>query len=574
MSPEPVPIRTRELVAREEVGRTTISRAAARALIAIFLLTILAVPLAQHVYVAAEYAAGRRASPVPYAYAIFDAVPQAVAEAREEGGSPAECIGAGNRSMVRFIRNYRAVLEEGSAAVGAIRPYAQFVLTGWLGAGTEDAYVGRDGWLFYRPTLDYLVGRPFLDPGQLARRAERAAPDGSYPQPDPRPAILEFHRQLSARGIRLMLVPAPSKPMICPEHFWPGFGRISEPIHNQSFAAFKAEMEREGIPVFDAAPALLEAKRFRSQFLVADTHWRPDTVEEVAGRLARFIDDGGFLPRRRAVQYRREADEVTNLGDVARMIRLPDAAQIFPPETVRIEQVLTPQGGLWRPDRAADVLVLGDSYSNIYSLEAMGWGESAGLVEQLSFALRRPIDAILRNGAGAYAARELLSRELARGHDRLAGKRLVIWEFAVRELVDGDWQLMDMSVGRPPPQRFVVPPTGSQITVTGRIHSVSHVPRPGKVQYRNHIMSIHLEDLRSAEESLANGQALVYTWSMRDQTWTPAARFRPGQEVTLRLRPWRDVADEYEGINRSEIEDDDDGQVTLQEPCWGDVVQP
>ena len=44
---------------------------------------------------------------------------------------------------------------------------------------------------------------------------------------------------------------------------------------------------------------------------------------------------------------------------------------------------------------------------------------------------------ILRNDAGAFATRELLGQELAQGRDRLEGKRLVIWEFAVRELATG-----------------------------------------------------------------------------------------------------------------------------------------
>ena len=32
------------------------------------------------------------------------------------------------------------------------------------------------------------------------------------PQPDPRPAILAFHRELAARGITLIVMPTPVKP--------------------------------------------------------------------------------------------------------------------------------------------------------------------------------------------------------------------------------------------------------------------------------------------------------------------------------------------------------------------------
>ena len=50
---------------------------------------------------------------------------------------------------------------------------------------------------------------------------------------------------------------------------------------------------------------------------------------------------------------------------------------------------------------------------------------------------------------------------------------------------------------------------------------------------------------------------------------TSAARLRSGDRVTLRLRPWADVSDRYEKINRSEI---DDPSIQLEEPCWGEPV--
>jgi alginate O-acetyltransferase complex protein AlgJ len=102
--------------------------------------------------------------------------------------------------------------------------------------------------------------------------------------------------------------------------------------------------------------------------------------------------------------------------------------------------VLASDGTPWRPSRSADVLVLGDSFSNIYSLASMRWGESAGLVEQLGYVLQRPIDRIVQNDEGAYATRAMLRRA---GEERLAGKRVVIWQFAARELVSGDWRTIE-----------------------------------------------------------------------------------------------------------------------------------
>ena len=46
---------------------------------------------------------------------------------------------------------------------------------------------------------------------------------------------------------------------------------------------------------------------------------------------------------------------------------------------------------------------------------------------------------------GAFATRQALWRQLSHGEDRLAGKRVVIWEFASRELSVGDWKQFDWS---------------------------------------------------------------------------------------------------------------------------------
>jgi hypothetical protein len=89
------------------------------------------------------------------------------------------------------------------------------------------------------------------------------------------------------------------------------------------------------------------------------------------------------------------------------------------------------------------VLLFGDSFSNIFSLEGMGWGAAAGLGPQLSLALGRPMDVIAQNDSGAFATRQALARELSAGEDRLQGKRVVIWEFASRELSVGDWKPID-----------------------------------------------------------------------------------------------------------------------------------
>jgi alginate O-acetyltransferase complex protein AlgJ len=89
------------------------------------------------------------------------------------------------------------------------------------------------------------------------------------------------------------------------------------------------------------------------------------------------------------------------------------------------------------------VLVLGDSFSNIYALESMGWGTSAGFAEQLSLVLRRPVDRLVQNDDGAFATRAMVWRDPA----RLDGTRVVVYQFAARELSSGDWKILPLGEG-------------------------------------------------------------------------------------------------------------------------------
>lgn len=557
--------KSRERQAWAEVSHTDIQRAGAWALVGFFLLLCTAVPLWQ---IAADWRDARlRGEPYqPQAIASIRQWPESLSPIIEERGALSGIVSA-NRHLLERIKEYEDRLDDESQLGRWIRPPLQMVFSRWLGVGNEKVYVGKDGWLFYRPDLDFLTGPGFLEPRQLAHRATTGAEWQTPPQPDPRPAILDFKRQLDERGIELILVPTPVKPSVHPEQFTTRLAGREQALHNPSYGDFLQEMKQAGVRVFDPADLLVQ-RRCRigeSQYLAVDTHWRPEAMETVAEALARMLSEMGF--REGGAQLSgslcRQTLDWQADGDIARMLDLPKDPIIFPPEFVVLNQVLGSDGQFWRASEEADVLVLGDSFSNIYSLDALGWGESAGLVEQLAYCLGAPVDRLVRNDAGAFATRDMLRREMAQGRDRLAGKRVVIWQFAARELAAGDWRLIPLELGEPSPTRFVVPASGESRVVTGTVRSVSSVPRPGTVPYRDHILSIHLVDLPD------NGEAVVYLSSMVDNEWTQAARLRNGMNVTLRLRPWAEVAAQLDGINRSEL---DDWHLQLQEPCWGDWI--
>ena len=434
-------INDREAIARRDLGHTVVSPSITRLLVGTFLLLISLVPIV-------EIAADRiRATSNDAAVSTWSHLAHIPGEVRTafrgvtaSTATPGlwQRVRAGNRRVLAGTQAFERALEHDSIIGRALRPHAQLLLTSWLHAGNERVYPGRDGWLFYRPDVEYVTGRGFLDRAQLARRRAAGSEVTTAVQPDPRTAIAAFHRQLAARGITLVVMPTPVKAGVHPEMLARGSRQVgpARVLQNRSYSAFIDDLARDGVLVFDPSTTLAAARDDGPQYLKSDTHWRPEAMELVVERLAGFLAGHVQLSAVADPDYRIDRVELRNTGDAARMLDLPAHARLLLPEAIFLRRVLLPDGSTWRPSRTADVLVLGDSFSNIYTLESMGWGTSAGFVEQLSYTLRRPVDRIVQNDEGAFATRAILDRD----PERLAGKRVVIYQFATRELVFGDWR--------------------------------------------------------------------------------------------------------------------------------------
>jgi alginate O-acetyltransferase complex protein AlgJ len=463
-----------------------------------------------------------------------------------------------------------------------------------VGCGNEQGYIGRERWLFYRPGIDYCAGPGFLASRQMKRRAESGSEWRAPPQPDPRQAVLQFHHQLAARGIRLILMPVPDKATIHPEKFSRRYEHWSgPPIHNSSYEQFIADVRQAGVLVCDVGNLLWEQKQRGGSpvFLATDTHWRPEALELAAAELARLLRQhvplgeatslspggSGVGGEGATARYHRRELPVSNLGDIAVMLRLPETQGIFAPEEIIVHPVVTADGREWQPDPNAEVLLLGDSFSNIYSHELMNWGKGAGLAEQLSFALQQPVDAIIQNDNGAHATRATLAEELAKGCDRLAGKKAVVWQFAVRELAVGDWKLLEMQVKAAPPSPCPTTPATptedqrEELVVVGAVAAKSPAPRAGTVTYADHIFTIDLVVEEVLSGQLAEKRVPVYLFSMRQQKNTPAFSWAIGQRVKLRLQPWEpEWKKKYGQLNRTRTEDFD---LLESKHWWGEAIE-
>lgn len=522
---------SREEIAKIEIGHTRINKAQIIVLCTLFLGLITIYPIFQLGYECQTRKIQNVTDLQPLT--IFPLL----AEMRIEGNSGLQNF---NRELCTAIKKYEDALEDTSVLRAMLLAPAQKMLVEELKTGNEKVILGQNGWLFYVLDFNYLINPGFLRPERLKKRSLSGV------QPDPVNAIVDFHRQLQARGIELVLLPVPVKPMLYGDQL----GGETGAVQNSSWTEFKQRLKTAGVRLLDVESALAQMRTEGVEpYLKTDTHWTPQGMAAAAQMLARELGTNN-------IPAKGESVPVTALGDVALMLKLAHPEKSFSRETVTVQQYN------YQPSRNGRILLLGDSFTNIYSLEAMNWGIRGGLAERLMAELNEPIDVIARNDAGAYATRQLLANELRRGRDRLAGKQIVIWEFAARELADGDWKLLDLTLGKAPEVRFLNPEKPR--TVTATVLAVSKVPRPNSAPYKDHVMSVHLGDIDGGDD-----QALVYLASMHDNVWTPAAQLRIGETIQVQLSPWADHEAEYGSWNRSELDDPD---LLLQEPCWGRLI--
>jgi len=318
------------------------------------------------------------------------------------------------------LREYERGLERSSYVGAFVRRGVQQCLFAALRTGNEKCVVGRAGALFYRPSVDSVIA-----PGFMAGFRTEGHPVG---------AITAFRDALAAQGVELLLVVVPGKESVHPEWLAPGYPNQGPHPANVDLPSFMEALREQGVQCIDPTAALWAGRARGPMYLRRDTHWSPAGLRIVADLVAEAV------PRelRGDARFRVEPVPVEHGGDLYDMLDIGE-----PPrgEAVRVDRVTDESTGLpVEPDSRSPVVLLGDSFTNIYSVAGLGWGDHAGLAEQLALRLGRRIDVIALNDGGVNTSRASLCRRPR----PLEGKRLVIWQFAARDLVlaNGNWKTM------------------------------------------------------------------------------------------------------------------------------------
>ena len=205
--------------------------------------------------------------------------------------SPVEDPGPDGLHQCPHARNLDAFekdLTRQSFARQFVKPRLQLSLSRELGFGTTQVILGREGWLFYRPGIDWLTGPGLLDATRLALRKRDLLDEGeAKPSPDPLPAIRAFHQDCRKAGVHLVVVPVPDKATLQAAELTSRFDRKDPggPPVNVDYRRFLQDLRASGVDVFDPTPKDVRPSD-PPRFLRQDTHWTPEWMEAVAHDLA------------------------------------------------------------------------------------------------------------------------------------------------------------------------------------------------------------------------------------------------------------------------------------------------
>jgi hypothetical protein len=139
--------------------------------------------------------------------------------------------------------------------------------------GTGEDHLGQEGWVVLSSELAYAALGKFWG-------AEAAAVNPSIDPgiADPVPAIVDFNRQLKERGIRLILLPVPTRPVIYPESVLgkdklKGF-KTTPHLHSPQ-DEFYTLLRSKGVEVLDPTADFLAARSgaHGGVFIPSESHW-------------------------------------------------------------------------------------------------------------------------------------------------------------------------------------------------------------------------------------------------------------------------------------------------------------
>ncbi|MCJ7675732.1 MAG: hypothetical protein MUO33_11365 [Sedimentisphaerales bacterium] len=185
------------------------------------------------------------------------------------------------------IKAFERDLQDNFWLARRLRPWVQYVRFMALRELPDKAIVGRVGWLFYKPDVQYLIEQ---------------IPETDGSQGDIFSAVVSFRDQLAKRGIKLLLVPVPDKASVYPDMLASRASLIEHPVNSKTLGIIW-RLQQAGVEVvdlfavFERARTGLSSADGTTYYLLQDSHWSPEGMRLAAKTVGQRILDLGWVQK-------------------------------------------------------------------------------------------------------------------------------------------------------------------------------------------------------------------------------------------------------------------------------------
>ncbi len=305
------------------------------------------------------------------------------------------------------------------------------------GGGVVGYTMGTNGWAYQSTELMYGAADPFFGEPW----AQKAYPKASPEDADPLNAILHFRNQLAERGIELIFMPIPVRPVIYPEGVIElGENGDADPLpHIKPMQDDFLKLVREkGVTVINLTPFFLENRHHERGplYCKSDAHWTPSGTALAAKIVSEYLKTRSWYQdefeqkRDRLIPFEARWLTKEHFGHCYRNLRDKGGIEGYSEESLAYRKITGPymngSAGKRLRHPHSPVVVLGDS-------NMLWWkAEYAAFPHELAYELGFHVDTLTTRGGGVNEARLNFVREARKTPGYLDGKKVLIWTFSAR----------------------------------------------------------------------------------------------------------------------------------------------
>jgi len=210
-----------------------------------------------------------------------------------------------------------------------------------------------------------------------------------------------------------------------------------------------------------------------------------------------------------------------------------------------VPQVIATQRGRGPRDESSPILLLGDSFTNVFSSSDLAMGQRGGFAEHLASQLGLSVDVIAMPAGGASRSRQALALR----PQPLRGKKLVVWELTQRDLLFSaeGWARTRLAETLDSPA--ITADNEQRYEVLAWLAETTRLPQP-----MDYAECLIVSRYRKVDGDLPGPVGIdAIQWGVRDSQPTAAASLRPNTVHRLVLSPLPEAID-------------------LEQTCWLDTV--